>query len=51
MCQENHQIGGKHYYFALRLSSPKRWKSLREIISSNEGIVVSVSNDYYSAHK
>ena len=54
MCQGKHQNGEEHYHVALVLTDPKRWKSMKEIISSKEGIVVNFSDNhdnYYSAYR
>ena len=37
---KKHQNGGNHYHVALNLTGPKRWKSVKESITSSEGIVV-----------
>ena len=52
--KEKHQNGGVHYHVALKLTGPKRWKSVKESISSQEGIVVNFSDNhdnYYSAYR
>ena len=52
--KEKHQDGGVHYPVALKLTGPKRWKSVKESISSKEGIVVNFSDNhdnYYSAYR
>ena len=46
--------GGVHYHVALKLTGPKRWKSVKESISSKEEIVVNFSDNhdnYYSAYR
>lgn len=51
---EKHQNGGDHFHVALKLTGPKRWKSVKESISSDEGIVVNFSDqhdNYYSAYR
>ena len=45
--------GGNHYHVALKLTGPKRWKSVEKSITSSEGIVVNFSaehDNYYSAY-
>ena len=52
--KEKHQNGDKHYHVTLTLTGPKRWKSVKESISLNEGIVVNFFNNhgnYYSAYR
>ena len=52
--KEKNQNGGVHYHVALKLTCPKRWKSVKESISSKEGIVVNFSDNhdnYYSAYR
>ena len=52
--KEKHQNSGEDYHVALKLTGPKRWKSVKEIISSIEGIVLNFSdnhNNYYSAYR
>ena len=51
---ETQQNGGNHYHVALKLTGPKRWKSLKESITSSEGIVVNFSDqhdNYHSAYR
>ena len=51
---EKHQNGGNHYHVALKLTDPKRWKSVKEGITLSEGIVVDFSDqhdNYYSAYR
>ena len=51
---EKHQNGGNHYHVALKLTGPKRWKSVKESITSSEGIVVNFSDqhdNYHSAYR
>ena len=50
--KEKHKNGGVHYHVALKLTGPKRWKSVKENISSKEGIVVNFSDnhDNHSKH-
>ena len=43
---EKHQNGGNHYHVALKLTGPKRWKSVKESITSSEGIVVNFSDQH-----
>ena len=52
--KEKHQNGGVHYHVALKLTGPKRWKSVKESISLKEGIVVNFSDNhdnYYPVHR
>ena len=51
---EPHKTAGQHYHVSLKLSGPKRWKSVKENISNTHGIVVNFSDkhdNYYSAYK
>ena len=51
---EKHQNGGNHYHVALKLTGPKRWKSVKESITSSEGIMVNFSDqhdNYHSAYR
>ena len=51
---EKHQNGGNYYHVALKLTGPKRWKSVKESITSSEGIVVNFSDqhdNYHSAYR
>ena len=51
--KEKLQNEGIHYHVILKLAGPKRWKSVKENISLNEGIVVNFSDNhenYYSAY-
>ena len=51
---EKHQNGGNHYHVALKLTGPKRWKSVKDSITSSEGIVVNFSDqhdNYHSAYR
>ena len=43
---EKHQNGGNHYHVALKLTGPKRWKSVKESSTSSEGIVVNFSDQH-----
>ena len=47
---EKHQNGGNHYHVALKLTGPKRWKSVKESIISSEGIVVNFSEQHDNYH-
>ena len=52
--KQKHQKGGEHCHVVLKLTDSKRWKSVKESISSKEGIVVIFSdnhNNYYSAYR
>ena len=35
---EKHQNGGNHYHVALKLTYPKRWKTVKKSITSSEGL-------------
>ena len=51
---EKHQNGEKHFHVALKLTGPQRWKSVKECITSSEGIVVNFSDqhdNYQSAYR
>ena len=51
---EKHQNGRNYYHVALKLTGPKCWKSVKESITSSEGIVVNFSDqhdDYHSAYR
>ena len=48
------QNGGKPDHVALKLTGPKRWKSVKETITSSEGIVVNFPDqhdNYHSAYR
>ena len=47
---EKHQNVGNHYHIALKLTGPKRWKSVNESIISSEGIVVNSSDQHDNYH-
>ena len=52
--REKHQDGGDHYDVALKLTGPKRWRSVKDSSSSTEGTTVNFSNrdyNYHSAYK
>ena len=52
--QEKHKNCGENYHVALKLTGPKRWKSVKENITSKERIVVNFSKNhdsYYSAYR
>ena len=52
--EQKHQNGGVHYNVVLKLTGPKRWKSVNKSISSKDGIVVNFSDshdNYYSAYR
>ena len=44
--KEKHQNGGIHYHVALKLIDLRRWRSVKEIISLKEGIVVNFSDNH-----
>ena len=47
---EKRQNGGSHCHVALRLTGPKRWKSVKESIVSSKGIVVNFSDQHDNYH-
>ena len=51
---ENHQDGRKHYHVVLKSSGPKRWLSVKNVLSTRYYIVVNFSklhDNYYSGYK
>ena len=53
-CQEEHADGGKHYHLCIKLTQPKRWKSVKSHLAVYNKIVVhfsSAHDNYYSAYK
>lgn len=53
-CLEQHKNGGEHYHLCLKLSGPKRWKSVKESIHNMHGVVLNFSDrhdNYYTAYK
>lgn len=53
-CLEQHKNGGSHYHVALKLSGPKRWKSIKNRVFESHGIVINFSeshDNYYTAYK
>ena len=46
--KEKHQNGGIHYHVALKLIDLRRWRSVKEIMSLKEGIVVNFSDNLFS---
>ena len=38
-CQEDHEESGQHYHVALKLSGPKRWKTVKENITAQHGVL------------
>ena len=53
-CLEEHENGGNHYHMSLKLSGPKRWKSLKQGLTEKHGITINFSDhhdNYYSAYK
>ena len=45
---------GVHYHLCVKLSGPKRWKSVKDNMMKNHGVVVNFSNghdNYYTAYK
>ena len=42
--------GGDHYHVALKLASPKRWKSVTKIITSLQVFVVSFCGQHENDH-
>ena len=52
--RKKNQNGGVHYHVALKLTGPKRWKSVKESISLEEGIVVNFPDNHdnhFSAYR
>ena len=50
---EKHHSGGNNYHDSLKLTDPKRWKSVKESITSSETIVVNFwdhHDNYYFAY-
>ena len=43
---EKHHNGGNHYHVALKLTGPKRCKSVKESITSSEGTVANFSDQH-----
>ena len=54
-CMENHEnTSAVHFHLCLKLSGPKRWKSVKDKMTKNHGVVLNFSdghNHYYSAYK
>ena len=53
-CLEEHENGGHHYHTSVKLSSPKRWLSVKNNLDSKYEIQVHFSmkhDNYYSAYK
>lgn len=51
-CLEYHRDGGVHFHMAIKLTRPKRWLAVRQLIHARYGINVHFSNrhvNYYSA--
>ena len=48
--KENHQDGGDYHHVALNLTGPNRCKSVKDSISSTEGIIVNVSDCHKNYH-
>ena len=51
---EKHHNGRNHYHVVLKLTGPKRWKSVKESITLSEGTVVNFSDqhdNYHSAYR
>ena len=44
--QEKRQGGGGHCHVAVQLTRPKRWKSVKDLISSTAGITVNFSDSH-----
>lgn len=52
--KENHKKNGVHYHLAVKLSTKKRWKSIKSRLTDLYGIVVHFSanhDNYYTAYK
>lgn len=53
-CQEEHADGGKHYHLCIKLSQPKRWKTVKSHVAVYHKIILhfsSAHDNYYSAYK
>ena len=51
-CKEPHRAGGIHFHMAIKLSRPKRWLAVRQLIQTRYGINVHFSNrhvNYFTA--
>ena len=51
-CLEHHRTGGVHFHMAIKLSKPRRWLSIRQLIYARQEINVNFSNrhvNYFSA--
>ena len=51
-CREAHKEGGLHYHLAIKLARAKRWKSIKNRLVAEHGIVVNFSSrhdTYYDA--
>ena len=47
---EKHQNGRNHYHIVLKLAGPKRWKSVKEKITSTERIMVNFLDQHDNYH-
>ena len=47
---EEHQNGRNHYHIVLKLTGPKRWKSVKEKITSSERIMVNFLDQHDNYH-
>ena len=47
---EKHQNGRNHYHIVLKLTGPKRWKSVKEKITSTERIMVNFLDQHDNYH-
>lgn len=53
-CLEPHQDGGQHYHVSIKLSGPKRWKSVKDKFADEKNVQLHFSDhhtNYYSAYK
>ena len=46
-CKETHKDGGKHYHLAVKLTAPKRWKSVKNSLYKQHGIALHFSAQQY----
>ena len=45
-CLEDHKDGGKHYHLCLKLSTPKRWKSVKDAVFKKHKINLHFSDQH-----
>ena len=52
--EQHESTSGEHYHLCVKLSGPKRWKSVRDNMLKNHGVVLNFSDghdNYYTAYK